>query len=351
MQLQRQQVLTAAQLHPEWRPTTIFNKLQGPTFNLSLNTIRRILQRQSTTVHIHGAPLKLTPAVRAKILRLLRGSNVLNNDRTRKQRHSVTAVVRKLKQGANPITLHESTIRRVAKKAGLKWRLRRRGPQITHHNRDCREDFWRKHRHRSLLRWQEFVWTDSVPLTQNHSTNTHNEGLWVYDTDPVPPTTRLRRDDSTLHTYGALCRHGLLGPYFITGSINQETYQKQILTPMLRDIKAAFGAEPFLFQQDGAGAHRAKTTQQWLAEQHIQFIAADDWPGNSPDISPVENCWCPLKEFCSPPGAYNISHPVLRRRATLWFHRFSVADCRKYLNTMPARMRYLRAVDFWSIPF
>ena len=43
----------------------------------------------------------------------------------------------------------------------------------------------------------------------------------------------------------------------------------------------------FIFQQDGAQAHAARLTQQWLSEHCPDFIE-DSWPPNSPDLNPLD---------------------------------------------------------------
>jgi len=46
--------------------------------------------------------------------------------------------------------------------------------------------------------------------------------------------------------------------------------------------------EEFILQQDGAPAHAAKVTQQWLAVHYADFIDKDSWPPNSPYINPLD---------------------------------------------------------------
>ncbi|CAK1588018.1 unnamed protein product [Parnassius mnemosyne] len=44
----------------------------------------------------------------------------------------------------------------------------------------------------------------------------------------------------------------------------------------------------WVFYQDSAPAHRAKSTQDWLAAREIDFIRHEDWPSSSPDLNPLD---------------------------------------------------------------
>ena len=46
------------------------------------------------------------------------------------------------------------------------------------------------------------------------------------------------------------------------------------------------------FMHDGAPAHKTKIVSKWLESLHIKII---DWPGNSPDLNPIENIWNVMK--------------------------------------------------------
>ena len=51
-------------------------------------------------------------------------------------------------------------------------------------------------------------------------------------------------------------------------NINALNYQNLILEPVVKHLKVdMFSNQPFLFQQDGAPAHTAKSTQEWLRKE------------------------------------------------------------------------------------
>jgi len=46
-----------------------------------------------------------------------------------------------------------------------------------------------------------------------------------------------------------------------------------------------------MFQQDGARVHTSTATIAWMDANIKHYIQPEDWPPNSPDLSPIENVW------------------------------------------------------------
>ena len=58
----------------------------------------------------------------------------------------------------------------------------------------------------------------------------------------------------------------------------------------------------FTFQQDGAPAHTAAMTQEWIGQHCPDMIKKDEWPPNSPDPNPLDcHVWGALLEI---PGVF-----------------------------------------------
>lgn len=358
---QRAVIYRFHQMFPTWSAKRIRHRIRsGPNgdkaFVMSVATIRRHWNNPNFKSKPRpGNNTKLTKWHHIKIAELARGKAADSPTRLRKGRLSIPQIVNYLRTSApiqRRISINDITVNRSLANSKLKYRIRRSAPQITDANRDSREQYYNWMFSLTAIQRQTICWSDSVPLSGNHSTNKRNEGVWVKDSDPVPVVVRLRRPASTLHCYGVLTRHKLLGPYFITGSINQTTYQRKILQPIIRDLIFLFKAEPFIFQQDGAGAHRANKTQQYLKSKDLDFIEATEWPGNSPDLNHIESVWSDLKQKILPVGHYGIKHPELQRRAIQYFHNFNRnKDYRKYISNIDERLHYLKKVNYWSIPY
>ncbi len=57
---------------------------------------------------------------------------------------------------------------------------------------------------------------------------------------------------------------------------------------MLPSADQLFKDADFIFQQDLAPAHTAKSTKSWLNDHGVGML---DLPANSPDLNPIENLW------------------------------------------------------------
>jgi hypothetical protein len=92
------------------------------------------------------------------------------------------------------------------------------------------------------------------------------------------------------------------------------------------------------FLQDGAPCHTSKLVKNYLNESRDRFSIMD-WPGNSPDLNAIENCWSYMKRRLM--GNTNITslpklQEAIKRMCEL---DMGLSYFRKLSDSMPRRLQ------------
>jgi len=76
-------------------------------------------------------------------------------------------------------------------------------------------------------------------------------------------------------------------------------YQEDVLQGVVKPLNTTvFSGQKWVFQQDSAPAHKAKMTQEWLWQNVLAFISAEDWPLGSPELNPLDyKLWAVLGDM------------------------------------------------------
>jgi transposase len=124
------------------------------------------------------------------------------------------------------------------------------------------------------------------------------------------------------------------GIYFLPKNVtmNSERYEK-VLEDHLLPSMLMHRSE--LFLQDGAPCHASKKIKTFLEANNIKTI---NWPGNSPDLNPIENCWAHMKNMLAKKDIRSI--PKLTAAILeVWINDLTPEYLKKLLDSMPDRLK------------
>ncbi|KAI2647648.1 Transposable element Tcb1 transposase [Labeo rohita] len=136
--------------------------------------------------------------------------------------------------------------------------------------------------------------------------------------------------------WGAMSSAGVGPLSFIKSTVNAAVYQEILERFILPAADKLFGDDDFIFQQDLAPAHKAKTTSTWFNSHGITVL---DWPANSPDLNPFENLWGIVKGKMREQRPRNADELKANIKAT--WATITPQLCQRLIASMP---RHLDAV-------
>ena len=123
----------------------------------------------------------------------------------------------------------------------------------------------------------------------------------------------------------------------IDGKMDANLYV-QILEDELQQTLVDYGFTPedIMFQQDNDPKHTGRKAKEWLRGHGFEVMV---WPGQSPDLNPIEHLWFLLKrrlaEYPEPP----------KGRLELWeriqeeWYKIEVEECQRLIESMPRRVQ------------
>ena len=115
---------------------------------------------------------------------------------------------------------------------------------------------------------------------------------------------QYEKQQPSLLCYITVSWHGKLELHFIEGfadnqenipvsqrrkkTVNQFIYTQEMCPLMFNDINTIMDGRPWVWQQDGAKAHTARLSVQWIRDNAPDFINPNEWPSKSPDLNVMD---------------------------------------------------------------
>ena len=165
-------------------------------------------------------------------------------------------------------------------------------PRLSLKNIKDRIRFCQKFKSWTSQDWHKVMFSDETSIKQfySFSTNVRRPVGARYDARYCLP--RVKHSPSVM-IWGTIASSGRGALWFLpkNRTINACLY-REILADKLQTWLDIRGCQ--IFQHDGAPCHMATSVRSWLSDSGIEVL--EPWPGSSPDLNPIENCWAVVKK-------------------------------------------------------
>ena len=190
----------------------------------------------------------------------------------------------------------------------------------------------------------QVLFSDEKLFTIEEVSNSQNDRILSSSSSTIPEKYRyVQRTQKPLSVmvWAGISSVGRTPLVFVPSGvkINAATYKELVLEPILEDLgEKMFNNQPFVFQQDGAPAHTARTTQQWLQNNIPHFISKEEWPPSSPDLNPLDfSLWSILESNTCAKSHKNIES--LKKSLTEEWAKIPQQTMRTAVRSVPKRLR------------
>jgi transposase len=221
---------------------------------------------------------------------------------------------------------------------GLPSRSAAKKPLLTAAMKKKRLSFAKKNLHWTEKEWQGVMFSDESTFRIINSRSTKVRRPSTVSRYKQRYTITTVKHSPSVMVWGCFSgQKGRGGLYFLPKNctMNGERYKEVLddhLIPFMRLHKSKY------FLQDGAPCHKSKKVMDHLKEFKKEFGILD-WPGNSPDLNPIENCWSHMKRKLKDNGNITSLPKLIEAIKLMWVTDMPLNYFQKLSSSMPKRLK------------
>eukprot|EP00298_Acanthocystis_sp_HF-20_P011203 c19280_g1_i2.p1 GENE.c19280_g1_i2~~c19280_g1_i2.p1 ORF type:complete len:382 (+),score=27.61 c19280_g1_i2:308-1453(+) len=274
------------------------------SLNVSLRTIRRVKAKGTPKRSAgSGRKGKLTTAQKTKITKTLKN----------RKGASLRKLVKEFHQKGENIS-RTSIQRYVHKQPWGTSRVLHKKPKLSQKNINDRKSFYQHLTSKycilnpitGLSTLNKILFTDEAPVFLHPRPNKQNYRVYSEHSE-ASQYKQWKGEGSKLVVAAGVSASGFTDLYIFPPNqvLNSNFYIDELLPFYQSQIKKLYKSNwrDVFLQEDGATPHRSKVVNKWKSEKWKSKLFSYDenmhwiWPGNSPDLNPIENVW-PLLQNC-----------------------------------------------------
>lgn len=208
----------------------------------------------------------------------------------------------------------------------------------------------RHERCKRLLLWhatnghENILFTDEKIFTVEEVFNKQNDKVYATSSEEAKKTVpRVQRGHhpASVMVWWGVSHKGVTTLHFCEKGVKTgaAVYQTNVLEGVVKPLShTLFGGQHWVFQQDSAPAHKAKSTQEWLRNNIPAFIAQEDWPSGSPDLNPLDYAlWTELEHKACRTPHRNLDS--LKKSLVKAANEMSLDTVRAAIDQWPQRLK------------